>query len=188
MRRNALLVIDMLNDFLDPAGALYCGEGARRIIPVVRSLIDSFEKAGDAVIYLRDAHAPNDKEFEMFARHAVKGSWGSEIIPELSPSETAAVVEKTRYDGFYGNDLDERIARLDPKEVWVCGVVTSICVMDTVGELRNRDRAVVVPVGGVADFDPYAHEFALKRMTDIYGAGLVEPLPTREDVRPLRAL
>ncbi|MFZ0929347.1 MAG: isochorismatase family protein, partial [Syntrophobacteraceae bacterium] len=80
MRRRVLLVIDLLNDFLDPAGALYCGEEARKIIPVIRSLIDQFTGEGEPVIFLRDAHAQNDKEFELFPPHAIKGSWGSEVI------------------------------------------------------------------------------------------------------------
>ncbi len=46
MTRRVLLVIDMLNDFLDPAGALYCGEEARKIIPVIRSLIDAVYRRG----------------------------------------------------------------------------------------------------------------------------------------------
>jgi len=50
------------------------------------------------------------------------------------------------------------------------GVCTSICVMDTVGGLANRDYNITVPVKGVADFDPEMHQFSLKRMEKIYGA------------------
>jgi nicotinamidase-related amidase len=52
----------------------------------------------------------------------------------------------------------------------VVGVCTSICVMDTVGGLANRDYRTVVPRGGVADFDVQAHEQALSRMDRLYGA------------------
>ncbi len=169
-----LLVIDMLNDFMDPAGALYCGDEARKIIPAVRALIDHFVRTRQRIIYLRDAHSEDDKEFELFSRHAVKGTWGSRIIPELEPPEGSLVVDKTRFSGFYGNELDSLLASASPEEVWVSGVVTSICVMDTAGGLRNRDYTVVVPVDAVADFDSQAHEFALKRMQRVYGARLTE--------------
>ncbi len=169
-----LLVIDMLNDFMDPSGALYCGDEAVKIIPVVRHLIDLFVRTEQHIIYLRDAHAEDDREFELFSRHAVKGTWGYRIIPELTPPAGSMVIDKTRFSGFYGNDLDKIIASIAPEEVWVSGVVTSICVMDTAGGLRNRDFAVVVPVDAVADFDPQAHEFALKRMHRVYGARLVK--------------
>ena len=57
-------------------------------------------------------------------------------------------------------------------DVEVVGVSTSICVMDTVGGLANRDYKITVPVKGVADFDPEFHEFALKRMKQLYGASI----------------
>jgi nicotinamidase/pyrazinamidase len=173
MNRKVLLVIDMLNDFLDPKGALFCGKEVQRIIPVVRALVDEFSLQGHLVIYARDAHAPNDKEFELFPSHAVKGSWGSQIISELTPPDGAIVIDKTRFTAFFGSTLDEVFADYRPDEVWVAGVCTSICVMDTTGDLRNRDYTVVIPVDAVADFDPEFHSFALKRMERIYGAKLV---------------
>jgi len=173
MTQQALLVIDPLNDFLDPNGTLYCGAEAREIIPVIRSLVDRFAEANQLIIYLRDAHAPDDKEFELFQAHAVKGSWGSEIIPELKPPKGALVVDKSRFSAFFGNNLADILAAAKPEEVWVAGVCTSICVMDTTGDLRNRDYNTVIPIDAVADFDPEFHEFALKRMKRVYGARLV---------------
>ena len=173
MASRVLLVIDLLNDFMNPEGALYCGQRARVIIPVIRSLIDEFAGNGEPVIFLRDAHAKEDKEFELFPPHAVKGSWGSEVIPELEPAGKALIVDKTRFSGFFGNNLAEILADFKPDEVWVTGVLTSICVMDTTGDLRNRDYAAVIPVDAVADIDPVSHEFALARMKRVYGARLV---------------
>jgi nicotinamidase-related amidase len=50
MKKRVLLVIDVLNDFLNPAGALYCGNEARKIIPVIRSLIEEFTAEGEPVV------------------------------------------------------------------------------------------------------------------------------------------
>ena len=178
MAKKTLLVIDMLNDFMNPKGTLYCGDEARKIIPIVRSLVDRFSAEQQQVIYLRDAHAPNDKEFELFDPHAVKGTWGSEIIPELTPPEGAMVVDKTRFSAFFGNNLAAILEESNPGEVWVAGVCTSICVMDTTGDLRNRDYNTVIPVDAVADFDQEFHDFSLKRMERVYGAKLVTVLST----------
>ncbi len=174
MARKLLIVIDMLNDFLDPKGALYCGDEARRIIPVIRSLVDKFKAENEPVVYLCDAHTPDDKEFELFPDHAVKGDWGARIIPDLAPPDAGMVVEKTRFSALFGNNFDLLLKSLNPDEVWLSGVCTSICVMDTAGDLRNRDYAVVVPVDAVADFDPEFHDFALRRMKRVYGARLVQ--------------
>jgi nicotinamidase-related amidase len=174
MTRRVLLVIDMLNDFLDPTGALYCGEDARKIIPVIRQLIDEFTAGREPVIFLRDAHAQNDKEFELFPPHAIKGSWGSEVIPELAPGVNSIIVDKTRFSGLFGNKLADILTDIGPDEVWVTGVLTSICVMDTTGGLRDLDYAAVIPVDAVADIDPLWHEFALERMKKVYGARLTK--------------
>jgi len=172
MARKAILVIDMLNDFVDPRGALYCGESARAIIPAVRRLMEEFSRQGDLIVVVKDAHRDDDPEFRMFPPHAVRGTWGAAVIPELPVPQDAVVVEKTRYSAFFGTPLENILKEYAPDEVWVVGVCTSICVMDTVGDLRNRDYPVVVPSEAVADFDPEFHAFALKRMERVYGAAV----------------
>ncbi len=167
---DVLLVVDMLRDFMTKEGALYCGDDAGGIIPFIRKKIDDCRKSGCRVVYVCDSHRPDDKEFRMFAPHCVKGTRGAEIIDELKPEADDIIIEKTRFSAFYGTGLDETLKELAPETVFVAGVCTSICVMDTVGDLRNRDYRVVVYKDGVADFDPQAHEFALKRMADVYGA------------------
>ncbi len=172
MTRKALLVIDMLNDFLDPAGSLYCGDKAREIIPRVQGLIEEHRGAGSVIIFAADHHAPDDKEFELFPKHCVAGTWGAEVIPELEVRPEDIVIAKTRYSAFYGTDLDKVLAGKQMEEVHLCGVCTSICVMDTASDLRNRDYPTVVHQRAVADFDPEAHQFSLKRMKNILGVRL----------------
>ena len=172
MIKSALIVVDMLNDFIDDKGALYCGQSARDIIPFVRLRLEAHRRAGSLVVFLHDAHAEDDLEFEKFPKHCVAGTWGSRIIDELTPRAGERVLPKTRYSGFYGTDLEKVLADHGPERVEVVGVCTSICVMDTVGGLANRDYRITVPEAGVADFDAEAHRFALKRMQRLYGASL----------------
>lgn len=170
MAKKALIVVDMLNDFIDEKGALYCGQTARDIVPFVRQRLEDHRKAGSLVIFLHDAHSEDDLEFEKFPKHCVAGTWGSMIIEDLTPSQGEHVLPKTRYSGFYGTNLEKILAAFGPEEVEVVGVCTSICVMDTVGGLANRDYHTTVPAAGVADFDAASHRFALQRMERLYGA------------------
>lgn len=165
-----LLIIDMLKDFVEKNGALYCGDESRRVIPFVRQKIEEFHRSGDLVIFIKDSHREHDPEFKMFPRHCVKGTRGAEIIDELPVAAGDVSVEKTRYSAFYGTSLNQVLKDRAVTEAHVVGVCTSICVMDTVGDLRNRDYPVVVYKDGVADFDPEAHRFSLRRMEKIYGA------------------
>ncbi|MHB9073862.1 MAG: cysteine hydrolase family protein [Desulfobaccales bacterium] len=173
MGKAALIVADMLNDFLDPQGSLYMGPQAREIIPFISQKIAEFRSRGWVVIFVCDAHAPNDREFKYFPSHAVKGSWGSQIIPELTPALGDFRVEKTRYSAFSHTNLDDILKQEGIEEVHVVGVMTSICVMETIKELFDREIPGLVYRLGVADSNPEAHAFALKQMQRVLGAKVV---------------
>jgi len=168
-----LFVIDMLKDFLNKDGALYCGDASLKIIPFIKGRIDEFHKNGDLVVFICDSHDEDDSEFEMFPKHCVRGTEGAEIIEGLTVKKKDIIVKKTRYSAFYNTDLDKILKDQELSEVHVVGVCTSICVMDTVGDLRNRDLRVIVYKKGVADFDKKAHQFSLERMEKIYGAKII---------------
>ena len=173
MDKKALIIIDLLKDFLDKKGALYCGDKAREIIPFVKERIKIARRDKEVIIFLADSHKKNDLEFNLFPKHCVENTPGSEIIPELKVKVEDYIIRKTRYSGFYKTDLEEVLKKNNVKEIEVVGVCTSICVMDTVGGLKNRDYSVKIYKESVADFDFAAHKFALKRMENIYGAEIV---------------
>lgn len=173
MAKTALIVADMINDFINPQGSLYVGPAGREIIPFVAARIEAIRRQGGLIIFVCDAHAPDDREFKYFAPHAVRGSWGSQVIPELPVRPGDLRVEKTRYSAFAGTNLEELLKLEQVEQVEVVGVCTSICVMETVKELYDRDIPALVYRGGVADFDPEAHAFALKHIERIFGAQVV---------------
>ncbi|KPK82895.1 MAG: hypothetical protein AMJ81_08945 [Phycisphaerae bacterium SM23_33] len=168
-RRRALLVVDMLNGFFDPAGGLYCGDHARRIIPFVRRKILTYRKAGWPVIFACDAHDPDDREFKIWPAHCVRGTWEAKIIPEL-PTRGASIVRKRTINNFHGTRLAAMLRKLDPDLVEVVGVCTNICIWYAVGELRIRGYRVRVPEKGVATFDRKAHELFLEQMRSVLKA------------------
>ena len=173
MGKTALIVADMLRDFMEPPGTLYLGDEARKIIPFVAQKIEETRAAGNVVIYVCDAHAPDDKEFQLFAPHAIKGTPGAEIIPELQVLPGDYRVAKTTYSCFRNTDMDSILKREQVDRVEIVGVCTSICVMETVKELFDRGIPRLVYREGVADFDPEGHAFALKHMKRVLGAEVV---------------
>ena len=83
MPQMALVIIDMLNDFVK--GALK-NERSERIIPTIRDLIDAARVRGIPVIYSNDAHLPElDREFDIWGSHAVAGTKGAQVIDKLKP-------------------------------------------------------------------------------------------------------
>ncbi len=170
---NAVLVIDMLRGFMEEGNPLYIGAEASGIIPNIQKLLERELAGGAKLFFVCDNHDPDDLEFKMFPPHCIAGTAEAEVIPELVgfPGE---VITKKRYSAFYGTELEEKLKKLKPEKVIVCGVCTDICVCHTVANARNRDYEVEVPVDCVASFDEKAHHFALEHMEKVLGAKLVQ--------------
>jgi nicotinamidase/pyrazinamidase len=164
MGKVALVVTDMINDFIDPQGALYVGAAGRVIISFIAGKVEETRAGGGVVIFACDAHAPADREFDQFKPHAVQGTWGSGIIAEIPYLAGDYRVDKTRYSALHNTILEDILIREGVKEVELVGVCTSICIMFTAISLLDREFHCRVYRDGVADFDPQAHAFALEHV------------------------
>jgi nicotinamidase-related amidase len=175
MKKEALLVIDMLNDFVLSGAPLEVPD-TRKVAPVIRHEIDRARAEGRPVIYVCDAHEPDDKEFTKFSwpAHAVKGTRGAQVIEELKPSPGDIVIQKSTYSGFYGTALDETLKRLGVGALRLTGCVTHICVLFTASDAVLRDYTVAVVADGVAGLAREDHEAALRIMKNVMGVEIVK--------------
>lgn len=142
----AILIVDMLNDFCKPGGAMVL-EGSAVIFDPISQLVEAFRKNRHPVIYVNDCHRPGcyDKEFEKRTPHCIDGTWGAGVIDELKPQEGDYCVKKRRFSGFFQTDLDLILRELGIQTVVVTGVVTNICVRSTCHDAFFRGYKVVVP-------------------------------------------
>lgn len=170
--KEALLVIDMLNDF--------CGEGAPLFVPSTRGVIPNIAREvkrareqGAPVVYICDAHAVNDPEFQFWPAHAVAGTEGAQVVEELAPLPGDIVVEKTTLFVFHNTRLEEKLKKTGAELLTITGTVTNICVMIASSEAYLRGYRVRVLRDCVAGLDPLMHEFALKQMADVFGAEVI---------------
>ncbi len=167
--QRALLVVDILNDFLDPQGALYLGEAAREIIPMVQGIVATAREDNNLIVFIRDWHRPDDAEFAMFPPHGVADTWGSQFIPELEPQASDRVIEKRRYSAFYGTELDLTLREAGIEELHLVGVCTNICILYSAASARNRNYRVIVHDQAMAGTTRDAHEWALNEMKNTLG-------------------
>ncbi len=168
-RKRALIVVDMLNDFLSPEGTLYLGQPGRDIIPAVRELILDARARKDPVIFARDSHRPDDLEFRMFPPHCVESTDGASLIPELAMQDGDYSVTKRRYDAFFGTELDLILREEGIDQLDLCGVCTNICILYTAACARNLAYEVNVHENAVAGTSAHAHEWALSEMENTLG-------------------
>ncbi|MDI6893332.1 MAG: isochorismatase family cysteine hydrolase [Bacillota bacterium] len=169
MERRALVVIDMLRDFVAEEGSLYCGPAASALVEPVAAEIQQARREGAPVIYVCDRHRPDDPEFAMFPPHCVEGTPGAEVVAALAPRPDDRITAKRRFSGFFGTDLDLSLRELEVDRLRLVGVCTNICVLYTAADARMRGYRVEVPADKVASFDPEAHRWALGQMEKVLG-------------------
>ncbi len=170
MAKEALLIIDMLNDFVLEGAPLEVPD-TRKVIPMIKGEIENARKEGKPVIYVCDAHAPDDKEFSKFGwpPHAVKGTKGAQIVDELKPQKGDIVIRKTTYSGFYKTRLEQTLKKLGVDSLRLTGCVTHICVMFTASDAVLRDYKVTVVENGVAGLTKEDHDAAIRIMKNEMG-------------------
>ena len=172
LNKKAVIILDMLNDFV--TGDLKC-KRALRIIPNLKKLVFAARKHRIPVIYSNDAHLLVDEEVvKRWGKHAIKGTKGAEVIPELRPTKKDYVVEKRTYSGFYETGLDMLLRSLYRSEgartIVVAGLHTNICVRHTAADAFFRGYKIVIAEDGVEAFTQEDHDQGLKYLRHVYNA------------------
>ena len=175
MDNKAVIVLDMLNDFI--TGGLKC-ERCVHIIPSLKKLVVAAHKQKVPVFYANDAHLPVDEEVvQRWGKHAIKGTKGAEVIPELKPQKTDYIVEKRTYSGFHETGLDMLLRSLyhgeGVKTVILTGLHTNICVRHTAADAFFRGYRITVAKDGVEAFTKEDHEQGLEYLRNIYSAKIL---------------
>ncbi len=169
----AVVLIDVQNDFF--TGELKI-KRAKNIIEPLQRLIVAARKNSVPVIYSIDAHYPQDIEItRKWGTHAIKGTHGAEVIPELAPDDTLDyVVEKRTYSGFFDTGLDSLLRSLysgdGARSVIFGGLHTNMCIRHTSADAFFRGYHIVIAEDGVEAFNEKDHVEGLKYLEYVYNA------------------
>ncbi len=166
----AILVIDMLNEFVTGELAF---EMAANVIPNLQRLLAAAREAGIPIIYANDAHLPSDPEMAIWGEHAMAGTPGAEVIPELAPQEGDYQVPSRTYSAFHDTDMDSLLQSLDVESVVLTGIHTHICVQHSVADAFFRGYQIEVVDDCVDAFTQEEHQRGLAYVEKMYGAKLV---------------
>ncbi|ABW17925.1 cysteine hydrolase family protein [Alkaliphilus oremlandii] len=167
MPRHAILVIDMLNDFVGEKAPLRC-PGGETIIPDLQKLfkwVRGRENDDVHLVHIQEAHRKNDADFRVRPVHAVDGTWGSDFIQELYPEEGEYIVKKRRHSGFAHTDLDLYLREENIDTVVVTGVWTNVCVRSTATDALANAYKVITLSDGCASKTEEMHEYGLNDLS-----------------------
>lgn len=194
--RSALVVVDMQNDFCHDAG-WFASRGVdlsavQAVVPAVRRTIDAAHRHGMPVIFCNWGLRADALEMSagqlafgrLFGRASgyaeayrhggegalVIGSWGAETIDALAPTDHDIVVHKKRFSGFWHNEMDAVLCRLDVTTLCFAGVNTDRCVLATLQDATFAGYDAVLIDDATATPSPAeVREAACTIVRQIYG-------------------
>ena len=168
---SALIVVDVQNDFADPAGSLSVAGGAA-IIPTINREIEAAREGGAIVVATQDWHPPVTPHFAkdggIWPVHCVADTWGAELHPDLALPGDAPRVRKgvngeDGYSGFTTRDpvtgetarteLDGLLKKTGVNRVTVVGLATDYCINATALDAIELGYRVNVLVDACAAVD-----------------------------------
>ncbi len=122
------------------------------------------------MVYANDAHLPGDFELRVWGEHAMAGTPGAEIIPELAAREGDFVLPKRTYSSFHETGLDPLLRAHGVDTVVLTGQHTNICIRHTAADAFFRGYGVVVPRDAVEAMSDEDHEGGLRYLETVYEA------------------
>ncbi len=181
--RTALVVVDVQNDFADPAGGLYIA-GGEQVVPLINAEAAAAAEAGAFVVCTQDWHPPRTPHFTTdggtWPVHCVADTWGAQLHPDLvAPGERLrkGTGGEDGYSGFTVRDpatdthsptaLEAMLRGRGVERVVVVGLAADVCVLATALDAVRLGFATTVPAGAVrpVELQPGDGARALETMT-----------------------
>jgi len=105
--KTALLIVDMVRDFTDPNGLVFYPEN-RKILPEIKEVLELCRSKNCLIVYLQHCNRAGkfDKKAATMRPNCIEGTFGVEIDPMLETKPEDYIIQKRRYSGFFGTDLD----------------------------------------------------------------------------------
>ena len=162
----------MLNDFV--TGALKCERG-QAIVPKTAELLKAARQKNIPVIFCNDAHLKGiDHELKLWGDHAIAGTKGAEVIPQLELCDKDYVVPKRRYSGFFQTNLDMLLRELDIETVIMTGLHAHMCVRHTTADAYQLGYNIIVAKDATDSFTEEDYNMGIKYLKEVYGAEITD--------------
>lgn len=180
---DALLIVDVQNDFL-PGGALAVAS-SDAVLPVLNRYLNLFRANGSPIVATRDWHPAEHCSFSAqggpWPPHCVAGTEGAAFSNVLQlPQDVMVISKATRrdrdaYSGFEGTDLETRLRSLGTQRLFIGGLATDYCVLNTVKDALAAGFEVLLLIDAIKAVELQAgdEERAVKEMNRL-GAKSIE--------------
>ncbi len=192
LKRTAILVIDMQNAFASKGGMFDLWGFDISHIPQILKPIKEITSAARVkkvkVVYIAHRLSPDLREVgpmsrfwynrnleyyrekpEMRDRLLLRGTWGAEIIDELTPQEDEIVIEKRRFSAFVGTELDMMLKTYDIRYLAFTGVATNICVESSLRDACHLEYFPILVSDAAAASPPSRQDATIGNVQQVFG-------------------
>ena len=159
--RPALILVDLINGFTDPASPL--GSENSAVVDASAAVLEGFRCRELPVFFTTVVYSANGQA-TVFRRRLEAlnvlqpGSRWVQVHSALTPRQNEPVIEKHWASAFFGTDLQARLTAAGADSLVIVGLTTSGCVRATAVDGLQHDYRVVVPREAVGDRNAAAHE------------------------------
>lgn len=171
--RQALLVIDMQNDFFVDDELERCRDD---LTNACNDLIDRARATGVPVIEVQTVHQHDRSTWALNMLEddqgmSLEGTEGVQRVPGLQAGDV--VLAKTRDSAFFGTDLEARLEEAGVGRVVLCGVSTESCIAATAIDAYARDLRATLVEDATASIEWAQHDQTLARLKEQYRQDVV---------------
>ena len=171
--KQALLIIDMQNDFVLEGAPLSVAQG-RTVIPKILEVLTKFRNERWPVFHVLRVHRKDGSDVEIIRQDlfrkqpfAVEGTHGAQVVDELAPAPGEYVIPKIRMSAFIGTELDLMLRNLGITSIVVTGIQTPNCIRTTVFDAIAYNYPVTLIEDAVGARNDAVHNANVQDMANI---------------------
>lgn len=178
MKKRALLIIDMQNDFYGENAPLQC-EGATDTLPVMNEALKNARAKNIPIFHIYQEHRADmsdfGRELERSKPHCIVGSWGVKFVDGLDIAEGDYFILKKRFSGFFQTELDMMLRSLGVEELILGGIATDGCVRATAVDAHSSGYFFKLLNKGTAGAIRESHEDSVKYLCRLQKDVMIDP-------------
>jgi nicotinamidase-related amidase len=171
--RDALLLVDVVNDFLHEDGERLLASFRERHRGLGAAL-GAARAAGVPVVYANDNHGIWDGDARSLVRRAVEEGCGGDLVAAVAPQDGDRFVVKPRYSAFDHTPLELILRDLEVERILLAGTATEGCVVQTAIDGREIGFKVSVLVDACATVDERLERVALEYLEEVVGVRVAD--------------
>ncbi|MFJ7978656.1 isochorismatase family cysteine hydrolase [Peribacillus sp. JNUCC 23] len=166
--QQALLIIDMINDFKFQNGDMLL----QHTIPIIQPIITLkgiCKAKGYPIIYINDHYNLWQANYDKIIA-LCKNEKNTQIIEQIVPEEDDYFLIKPKHSAFYGTALHILLHHLGVKRLIITGIAGNICVLFTANDAYMREYPLWVPENCLASASNDDNQYALTMMKNVLKA------------------